>query len=369
MTLATVLQESETARESWRYTSLRALKEAAFTPAAPVAVAADALPAPLAAENQRLVFINGIFTPTLSTTAQLPAGLLHAEANHLTLTLAAETCLAPQPLETLFIWTKAEAAQQSATQLTLQLGSHARLTLHERHVSLGAGAAHAALIKLDITLAEQAKLLHSRFQTMAMTDYHLATTRATLAKGAYYDQFCLTTGAALSRHTLHVALTAAEAQTRLLGAYLLRAAQHGDTTSIIRHDAPQTTSQEHYRGVLSGKARGVFQGKIIVAPGAQKSDGQQMSRALLLSPQAEANSKPELEIYADDVKCSHGATIGQLDEAALFYLQSRGIAKADARALLTTAFLTEVLDTVSDSGGRTAAQQLVDGWLNTAEAA
>lgn len=369
MTLATMLQESETARESWRYTSLRALKDIAFAPAAPVAVAADALPAPLAAENQRLVFINGIFTPALSTTAQLPAGLLRAEANHLTLTLAAETCLAPQPLELLFVWTKAAAAQQSAAQLTLQLGSHARLTLHERHVSLSTGAAHAALVKLNITLAEQAKLLHSRFQTCALTDYHLATTTATLGKGAYYDQFCLTTGAALSRHTINVTLAAPEAQTRLLGAYLLRGAQHGDTTSIIQHAAPQTTSQEHYRGVLNGKARGVFQGKIIVAPGAQQSDGQQMSRALLLSPQAEANSKPELEIYADDVKCSHGATIGQLDDAALFYLQSRGIAKADARALLTAAFLTELLEAMGDNGGRTAAQQLVDSWLATPEAA
>lgn len=369
MTLATVLQESETARESWRYTSLRALKDIAFSPADDIAVAADALPAPLAAENQRLVFINGVISPALSTTAQLPSGLLHAQANHLTLTLAAETCLAPQPLELLFIWTKAEAAQQSATQLTLQLGSHARLTLLERHVSFGTGAAHAALVKFDITLAEQAKLLHSRFQTCAPTDYHLATTNATLGKGAYYDQFCLSTGAALSRHSINVTLAAPEAQTRLLSAYLLHGAQHGDTTSTIRHNAPQTTSQEHYRGVLSGKARGVFQGKIIVAAGAQKSDGQQMSRALLLSPQAEANSKPELEIYADDVKCSHGATIGQLDDAALFYLQSRGIAKADARALLTAAFLTELLEAMGDNGGRTAAQKLVDSWLNTAEAA
>lgn len=369
MTLATVLQESVTARESWRYTSLRALQDIAFAPAAATAVPAAALPAPLAAENQRLVFVNGIFMPVLSVMAQLPAGLLHAETNHLTLTLAAETCLAPQPLELLFVWTKAETAQQSAAQLTLRLGNHARLTLHERHVSLGTGAAHAALVKLNINLAEQAKLLHSRFQTLSETDYHLATTTAALAKGAYYDQFCLTTGAALSRHTINVTLAAAEAQTRLLGAYLLRGAQHGDTTSIIRHDAPQTTSQEHYRGILAGKARGVFQGKIIVAPGAQQSDGQQMSRALLLSPQAEANSKPELEIYADDVKCSHGATVGQLDDTALFYLQSRGIALAEARALLTAAFLTEVLEAMGDSGGRTTAQQTVDGWLATPEAA
>lgn len=369
MTLAALLQESEAARESWRYTSLRALKDIAFAPAAPVTLTAAALPAPLAPESQRLVFINGRFTPALSVTVQLPADLLHADADSLTLTLAADTCLAPQPLEALFIWTKAAAAQHSATQLTLQLGSHARLTLHERHLSLGAGAAHAASVKLDIALAEQAKLLHSRFQSVAETDYHLAATTATLGKGAYYDQFCLTTGAALSRHTINIALTAAEAQTRLLGAYLLRGAQHSDTTSIIRHDAPQTTSQEHYRGILDGKARGVFQGKIIVAPGAQKSDGQQMSRALLISPQAEANSKPELEIYADDVQCSHGATVGQLDETALFYLQSRGIAKADARALLTAAFLTEVLEAMGDNGGRTAAQQRVDSWLTNTEAA
>jgi Fe-S cluster assembly protein SufD len=182
---------------------------------------------------------------------------------------------------------------------------------------------------------------------------------------AYFDQFALTTGAALSRHAVTVSLTAPEAQARLHGVYLLREAQHGDTTTLIHHQAPQTTSNEHYRGVLDGRARGVFQGKIIVAPHAQKTDGRQMSRVLLLSDQAEANNKPELEIYADDVQCSHGATIGQLDDTALFYLRSRGIPQAQARALLIEAFITEVIESISTEAGRAIVLQRAQEWYQS----
>lgn len=363
MTLATLIEQAKNDREGWKYTSLHALHAVAFAPAPAASLQAADLPAPLDAQGQRLVFINGFYQAALSTLTELPSDFItETTAQHYQLTVQAQTCLATAPLEILFISSKAAVAQQSHTQITLLLGAHARVTMLEQHLSIGQGAAHAARITMKCALAEQAKLLHVRIQAQAQTDYHLAQTHVSLAKGAYFDQFALTTGAALSRHDVTVSLTAPEAQTRLHGVYLLREAQHGDTTTLIHHQAPQTTSSEQYRGVLDGQARGVFQGKIIVDPHAQKTDGRQMSRVLLLSDQAEANNKPELEIYADDVQCSHGATIGQLDDTALFYLRSRGIPHPQARALLIEAFVTEVIESISTEAGRAIILQRAQEW-------
>lgn len=363
MTLNDFIADSERQREAWKYTSLRSLRDGIFAPAAPAQLAAAALPMPLDANGQRLVFVNGVLHNALSKFKELPSDCISGDATQgYSLTIPAQTCLATVPLELLFIVTHAAEAQQSTARLHIALGANARVTLLERHCGGRAGSAHVAMADCTIDLAEQAKLVHLKFQELAVTDYHLASINAKLGKGAYYDQFCFTTGAALSRNSITIALTAPEAQARLHGLYLLRGAQHCDTTTLIRHDAPHTTSEEHYRGVLDGKARGVFQGKIIVAPDAQKSDGQQMSRALLLSDQAEANHKPELEIYADDVKCSHGATVGQLDETALFYLRSRGIASAAARAMLMSAFTAELIEAVVAESGRAYVAQQALKW-------
>jgi len=363
MTLANLITTAEQNREAWKYTSLRSLRDVLFVPAQTATINATELPPLLDANGQRLVFVNGVFQPALSSMAHLPPDLISGDAAQgYALTVQDQTCLATVPLGLLCITTKAAAAQQSTVKLAIHLGAHARLTLVERHISHGNGAAHAAIVAMVINLAEQSKLLHLKFQMQDTSDYHLANTQVHLAKGAHYDQFSLTTGAALSRHAVDVTLAASGAQTKLHGAYLLRDAQHGDITTVIHHAAPNTHSQEHYRGVLDGKARGIFQGKIIVAPHAQKSDGQQMSRALLLSDQAEANHKPELEIYADDVKCSHGATIGQLDDQALFYLRSRGIPTATARAMLIAAFIDAVIDAVSSEAGKAFAAEAAHAW-------
>jgi Fe-S cluster assembly protein SufD len=143
---------------------------------------------------------------------------------------------------------------------------------------------------------------------------------------------------------------------------LLAGVQHADFTTVVRHAAPSTTSRQTVKHVLTGRARGVFQGKIEVARGAQKADGYQMNQALLLSPDAEVNSKPELEIYADDVKCSHGVTVGALDAEQLFYLRSRGIPQSEARAMLVRAFLDEALDPIENEAARTAMEQMIDSW-------
>ena len=159
-------------------------------------------------------------------------------------------------------------------------------------------------------------------------------------------------------------LAAVNAEGHLNGAYLLSGKQHADTTSKIDHRVEHGRSNQTYKGVIADHGKGVFQGKIHVHPHAQKTDGYQLNQALLLSDHAEINSKPELEIYADDVKCSHGATVGQLDTNALFYLRSRGIPEAAARALLVQSFIGGTLDLIGQEPVRAAFYQKVETWLS-----
>ena len=166
----------------------------------------------------------------------------------------------------------------------------------------------------------------------------------------------------MARTEVHARLAAPNATTHLNGAQLLAGTQHADITTVVRHDAPHGTSRQTVKNVLDGRSRGVFQGRIEVARAAQKTDGYQMSQTLLLSPDAEVDTKPELEIFADDVKCSHGATVGELDADQLFYLRSRGIPEAEARSILVRAFLAEALEAVSHDAARAALEQAVAGW-------
>ena len=171
-------------------------------------------------------------------------------------------------------------------------------------------------------------------------------------------------GARLARHEVHARLCGRRGKVQVNGAQLLGSGQHADLTSVITHDAPGCNSRQTVKNVLSGNARGVFQGKIVVARAAQKTDGYQMNQALLLSDLAEIDSKPELEIYADDVKCSHGATAGALDAEQVFYLRSRGIPIDQARAILVRAFLADALALIEDEPVRDALERAVDrAWL------
>jgi Fe-S cluster assembly protein SufD len=164
---------------------------------------------------------------------------------------------------------------------------------------------------------------------------------------------------------MHARLAGPHAVAHLNGAQLLTGAQHADFTSVVRHVAPHGTSRQTVKNVLAGRARGVFQGRIEVAREAQKTDGYQMNRALLLSPDAEIDTKPELEIFADDVKCSHGATVGELDTNQLFYLRSRGIPDDQARSILIRAFLAEALDAVTHPMVRTVLEETIERWWET----
>lgn len=204
----------------------------------------------------------------------------------------------------------------------------------------------------EIFLAPGARLGHYRLNNDSAASHHIAFTDAALHDGAELDHFSLTLGSALSRHEITTRILGQDATAHINSAARLAGTQHSDFTSRIEHMAPGGQSRQTVRHVLQDRARGVFQGKIHVHQIAQKTDGYQMNQALLLSPHAEMDSKPELEIYADDVKCSHGATTGALDETALFYLRSRGIALADARSVLTRAFLQEAIDLIANENVR-----------------
>ena len=221
-------------------------------------------------------------------------------------------------------------------------------------------------IVTDIAIGEGARLNHIKLQDEASDAVHLATMRARLAAEAKLSSFTLTLGCGVSRGQSFVLFSGEGAEANIDGAYALRGNQHADQFCVIDHAVPACSSHTLFKGVLDGKSEGVFQGKVIVRPHAQKSDGRQMTHALLLSRDAAMNAKPELEIYADDVQCAHGSTVGELSKEAIFYLRSRGIPEVEARRLLVLAFLDEALDLAPHEETRNALKRLVLEWFEEA---
>jgi Fe-S cluster assembly protein SufD len=215
----------------------------------------------------------------------------------------------------------------------------------------------------ELKLGEKAALKHFKLQRDGGDALHLSTWLVELGTDARYDAFQFSTGASVARSQVYLRFAGEGSAADISGAFLLRGQQHGDTTLLVEHRVPHCTSRELFKGVLDDEARGVFQGKIIVSPGAQKTDGKQMSGALLLSEGAEFDSKPELEIFADDVICGHGSTSGQINDDLLFYLEARGIPEAQARALLIQAFVGEALEKIDDEALRDALSRASAEWL------
>ena len=202
------------------------------------------------------------------------------------------------------------------------------------------------LFRSEVFVGNGARVHHYKVQQEARDAFHVGTVQATQGRDSLFHSFSYAAGAALSRTNIYTKLLGEAAEVRLNGLYLVDGSQHADHQTFVEHIAPACASRELYKGVLDGEAHGVFNGKVFVDPEAQKTDGKQTNHALLLSPAARIDTKPQLEIFADDVKCTHGATVGRLDEMALFYLKSRGVGAENARALLTYAFAAEVLETV-----------------------
>ena len=366
--------------EAWRFTSLRPLAETRFaeplTPVVDCAGLMARLPAP---EAPRLVFVDGRFRDDLSVVPAHAAVRVGGPAYG---TLARPDREQLVALNTMLAGDGAAidvaSGVDGGTLVLASLGSGASdrpVAFHPRHcVHLAAGAS-LTLIEVslgdgaylhnpvfEVSVGEDAKLTHLRLQDESHAAFHLSTLYADIAARGTYDSFALTLGARLARMEVHARLGGVGASAHLNAAQLLGGTQHADFTTVVSHDAPSCASRQTVKNVLTGRSRGVFQGKIAVARDAQKTDGYQMNQALLLSPDAEIDSKPELEIFADDVKCSHGATVGELDAEQVFYLRSRGIAEADARAMLVRAFLAEALDPIAHEGGRAALEAAVENW-------
>jgi len=367
--------------EDWRFTNIQPLVQRAFRrPATGGRVSPEEL-APFLfghAEWITLVFVNGRYAPELSVgpADRLPAGvevgsLADALARdpaalerHLTrhvgvdaspfvalntaflkdgafIHVPANTAL-ETPIHVVFVADRDAADVVAFPRNLYVLERSAQATIVESYVAL-TEATYFTNAVTEIALGENAVLHHDRIQQESEQAYHIAATHARQLRDSRYVSFSLMAGGAISRHNLTAHLDAPHCEVVLNGLYLARGEQLVDNHTAVYHDHPDCRSWEVYKGVLDGASHAVFNGKVFVKPEAQKTDGKQTNRNLLLSDRARVDTKPQLEIFADDVKCTHGATVGALDELPLFYLKSRGIGGDLARKLLTYAFAAEVL--------------------------
>jgi len=238
----------------------------------------------------------------------------------------------------------------------LEEGADVTIIMH--HSGLGTGGYLTNSVS-DVDVADGAWLRRYVIQDENLDAIHLSTMNATVGRDATFETFTLAIGGRLSRNDVRVRLEGEGGHASLNGAYMMRGREHCDNTTLVEHLVPHTSCSEVFKGVLDDESRGVFQGRIVVHKDAQHTDGHQLSKSLLLSDKAEMDAKPELEIYADDVKCSHGATTGQIDEAALFYLRSRGVPDALARNLLIQSFLAEAVEAITDTAVGRAITDLI----------
>lgn len=383
--------------EDWKYTSLAALEKHVFAAAPAAAAAADAgaLVRQLAfagADGHLLVFQNGRYQPALSAPGRLPGGVTLCS-------LADALAQAPEPLESAFAGDDRQTvfgalnAAFAADGAYLHLARGAVLeqpvhllfissaaggtepfATHPRNVIVAEEGAHATVIEhyagsgdgpyftnavTQIFAAANAEIEHYKLQQEAVHAFHIGAVHARQQRDSRLAQHSIALGAALARNDITTWFDAAGCEATLNGLYLSGARQHVDHHTRIDHAAPHGTSREYYRGVLDGAARAVFNGKVIVHPGAQKTDAHQANHNLLLSKFAEVDTKPQLEIYADDVQCTHGATVGQIDDAQLFYLRARGIEEAMAKALLVHAFAHDVIERIRVGALRSRLEQIL----------
>ena len=371
--------------EDWHFTSVAPIAEANFTPIVGPSGqvrAADLAPFSFGQDDwTQLVFVNGWYADSLSSIAPLPPGAqVTTMRSALTDDASPTRALAEQYLTTIasraddaftalntasfvdgaVVYVPADTEVSRPVHLLFVSDADAaRGTMHPRVLVVVERFARAAVVEsyvgigdapyftnavTEIALADGAQLAHYRVQRESERAYHVGTSQTRQGRDSHYTSFSFVTGGALSRQNIYTSLDRPGAVATLNGLYMVDGTQHVDHQTAIIHVAPNCASREVYKGVLDGASHGVFNGKVYVHPEAQKTDGKQTNNNLLLSPDARVDTKPQLEIFADDVKCTHGATVGRLDAVALFYLKSRGISADAARTLLTYAFAADVLE-------------------------
>lgn len=253
-----------------------------------------------------------------------------------------------KPLHVIYVTTASEVGPLAVyPRIAIEVGEGSSGTLIESHLSLS-DATHLSVPVVEIRMGEEASLTHYRYQDDGENSYHFATTRVSQDAGSSYRSTSFSVGSSIGRNDVFTSLNGEHADSTLHGVYITTNRQHHDNEISTTHAAPNGTSDQYYKGILSGRSRAVFSGKIVVERGAQKTDANQKDLNLLLSHGAEVDTKPSLEIYADDVKCAHGATAGHVDEDTLFYLQSRGVKYETAQAMLIRGFAAEILDEFED---------------------
>jgi Fe-S cluster assembly protein SufD len=268
-----------------------------------------------------------------------------------------------RPLHLDFVYGSSRAAAVFARSLVTVV-KNAGLTLIESHHGPD-GVDYQVNAALDVAIGDRARLDRVKVIREGGDALHLSTLSATIGAHAEFVDMTFLTGGSIVRNQLFVTCAGANATLSLNGVSLLNGKQHADTSMFVDHAAGGCRGRELFKSVLDGASKGIFQGKIVVRPGAQKTDARMMARALLLSVDAEADSKPELEIFADDVQCGHGATTGALDDNLKFYLMARGIPEKQAESLLIESFVGEVLEAVADEGLRDELMEATVRWLST----
>ena len=385
--------------EEWKYTDLRALMREAKPPASPPDAAAKARARTAGqvlgdVETRRIVFVDGAFVPELSDTAALERGLtvrslaaalavgdpaltekLGTLAPGSDVAVALNTALMgdgavirvgagstiERPLHLIFVASEKPAASFVRSLVVVEPG--ARVMLIESHEG-PAGSDYQVNAALEMVVGDGAHVDHIvKIIGEGADALHVSTLAAGIGARARFNTFTFTIGGAVVRNQLFLNFNGEDTVAGIRGTTLIKGHQHADTTLVANHIARNCQSREVFKSVLDDEAHGVFQGRIIVKPGAQQTDAKMMTRALLLSERAEADNKPELEIFADDVQCGHGATAGALDRELKFYLMARGIPEAEAEALLIQAFLGEAIEGIEHAGLREALMDCVAGWV------
>jgi Fe-S cluster assembly protein SufD len=371
--------------EDWHFTNPAPITDAPFAPmraGTGTVTKADLLPYAMGhAEWPTMVFVNGRYAPSLGSAGSLPDGVrlmslataLHEEPTLLERALGRHASVEGQafafsalntamlrdgavlhvprgtsvdtPIHLLFVTDAAGEEGVSHPRNLLVIEPTARATVIEQYVALGSQR-YLTNAVTECVLADGASLFHYKLQREARTAFHVGHVEAHQGRDSHFVSLSFATGAALTRSNIYTALAGEGCGATLNGLYMLDGNQVSDHQTRIEHIAPNCYSREMYKGILDGESHGVFNGKVYVHPEAQKTDGKQTNKTLLLSERARIDTKPQLEIFADDVKCTHGATVGKLDEVASFYMRSRGVGADLTRRLLTYAFAAEVVETL-----------------------
>lgn len=369
--------------EEWRYTDVAPIARTAFRPAPATSTGAAAALTQLAFPESAagtIVFVNGRFSRELSPVRALPDGVIAGSlalamrelssqvephlARHAAYGRHAFAALNTALLEDgAFVYLPRGRALDIPIHIVhLTVPGPDAVVTHPRTLIVADRGAEATVVETyagtaegtwltnavtELVASENASVRHWRIQRESDQAFHTGTLQVALARHARVHSLNFAFGGALARTDINAVLGAEGAEVHLNGLYLATGDQLVDNHTLIDHARPHCASREIYKGILAGRARGVFNGKVYVRPDAQKTDGKQTNKNLLLSKEALVNTKPQLEIFANDVKCTHGATIGQLEEEQVFYLRARGIAERDARSLLTHAFAGEILEQVT----------------------